>query len=178
MTGLANQVSYFNWALDLILDVECDMNIDEAEMDKVEADAEVLYGLLHARFILTTRGLQLMNEKFKNAQLGRCPRVMCHGQPTVPIGLSDVHNLECVHIYCPRCEEVYSSRSNKHAHVDGAFFGTTFPHLFFLTYPEHKPQKSTDVFVPRVFGFRINKSAYDVSLEYKNNVSKQEKTHK
>lgn len=43
--------------------------------------------------------------------------------------------------------------------VDGAYFGTTFPHLFFLTYRELEPQPSTLLYVPRVFGYKIhNKS--------------------
>ena len=43
--------------------------------------------------------------------------------------------------------------------VDGAYFGTTFPHLFFLTYKELEPAPSTLLYVPRVFGYKIhNKS--------------------
>mmetsp|Transcript_8811 Transcript_8811/g.22833 ORF Transcript_8811/g.22833 Transcript_8811/m.22833 type:complete len:128 (-) Transcript_8811:654-1037(-) len=41
----------------------------------------------------------------------------------------------------------------------GAYFGTTFPHLFMLTFPECIPKKSSQYFVPRVFGFRIHKSS-------------------
>lgn len=45
------------------------------------------------------------------------------------------------------------------AAVDGAYFGTTFPHLFFLTYRELEPAPSTLLYVPRVFGYKIhNKS--------------------
>ncbi len=41
--------------------------------------------------------------------------------------------------------------------IDGAYFGTTFPHLFFLTFPELKVPKTKEVYIPRVFGFRVNK---------------------
>jgi hypothetical protein len=40
--------------------------------------------------------------------------------------------------------------------VDGAYFGTTFPHLFFMTYRELEPQPSTVLYVPRVFGYKIH----------------------
>jgi hypothetical protein len=45
--------------------------------------------------------------------------------------------------------------------ADGAAFGTTFPHLFLMTFsnlvPDPLPPES--VYVPRVFGFRIHKSS-------------------
>ena len=44
--------------------------------------------------------------------------------------------------------------------ADGAAFGTTFPHLFLMTFsnlvPDPLPAES--VYVPRIFGFRIHKS--------------------
>jgi hypothetical protein len=41
--------------------------------------------------------------------------------------------------------------------IDGAYFGTTFPHLFLLTYVHLKPQKPSQHYVPRVFGFKLHK---------------------
>jgi hypothetical protein len=43
--------------------------------------------------------------------------------------------------------------------IDGAYFGTTFPHLFLMTYPQVKPAKPTQSYVPRIFGFKLHKSA-------------------
>lgn len=43
--------------------------------------------------------------------------------------------------------------------VDGAYFGTTFPHLFFMTYGSMIPDPPEQKFVPRVFGFRLHRSA-------------------
>lgn len=33
--------------------------------------------------------------------------------------------------------------------IDGAFFGSTFPHLLLMTYPMYRPPRSADVYTPR-----------------------------
>ncbi|KAL9671008.1 hypothetical protein QQ045_008571 [Rhodiola kirilowii] len=38
--------------------------------------------------------------------------------------------------------------------IDGAYFGTTFPHLFLMTYGHLKPQKPSQSYTPRIFGFK------------------------
>ena len=48
---------------------------------KIESSAEYLYGLIHARYVLTSAGLNAVLEKFYNAEYGRCPRVFCKDQP-------------------------------------------------------------------------------------------------
>ena len=40
--------------------------------------------------------------------------------------------------------------------VDGAYFGTTFPHLFFMTYKGLVPDPPEKTYVPKVFGFRVH----------------------
>ena len=42
------------------------------------------------------------------------------------------------------------------SNVDGAYFGTTFPHLLLMTYPGLRPPKQQEAYVPRVFGFRLH----------------------
>ncbi|KAI3743019.1 hypothetical protein L1987_60720 [Smallanthus sonchifolius] len=159
LCGLSSQVPYFDYALDLILDVESshgDMFTEE-QNELVESAAEMLYGLIHVRYILTTKGISAMLEKYKNYDFGRCPRVYCCGQPCLPVGQSDIPRSSTVKIYCPKCEDIYYPRSKYQGNIDGAYFGTTFPHLFLMTYGHLKPQKATQSYVPRVFGFKLHK---------------------
>ncbi|KAI9087030.1 hypothetical protein K1719_030991 [Acacia pycnantha] len=159
LSGLSSQVPYYDYALDLILDVESshgDMFTEE-QNELVESAAEMLYGLIHARYILTSKGMVALLDKYKNYDFGRCPRVYCSGQPCLPVGLSDIPRSSTVKIYCPKCEDIYYPRSKYQGNIDGAYFGTTFPHLFLMTYGHLKPQKPSQSYVPRVFGYKIHK---------------------
>ncbi|KAM0934562.1 putative casein kinase II, regulatory subunit, casein kinase II subunit beta [Dioscorea sansibarensis] len=159
LCGLSSQVPYYDYALDLILDVESshgDMFTEE-QNELVESAAEMLYGLIHVRYILTSKGMAAMLDKFKNYDFGRCPRVYCCGQPCLPVGQSDIPRSSTVKIYCPKCEDIYYPRSKYQGNIDGAYFGTTFPHLFMMSYGHLKPQKASQRYVPRVFGFKIHK---------------------
>ncbi|WJX89255.1 casein kinase 2 regulatory subunit [Trifolium repens] len=159
LCGLSSQVPYYDYALDLILDVESshgDMFTEE-QNELIESAAEMLYGMIHARYILTSKGMAAMLDKYKNYDFGRCPRVYCSGQPCLPVGQSDIPRSSTVKIYCPRCEDLYYPRSKYQGNIDGAYFGTTFPHLFLMTYGQLKPQKPSQGYVPRVFGFKLHK---------------------
>ncbi|CAN1248683.1 Casein kinase II subunit beta-1 [Linum perenne] len=160
LCGLSSQVPYYDYALDLILDVESSHGdtFTEEQNELVESAAEMLYGLIHLRYILTSKGMAAMLEKYKNYDFGRCPRVYCCGQPCLPVGQSDIPRSSTVKIYCPKCEDIYYPRSKYQGNLDGAYFGTTFPHLFLMTYGHLKPQKAAQNYVARVFGFKLHKS--------------------
>lgn len=84
-------------------------------------------------------------DKYKRADFGRCPRVLCQSQPLLPVGLTDVPYEKSVKLYCGRCEDIYSPKSSRHGSIDGAYFGTSFPHLLYLVYPNLIPPKSGPV---------------------------------
>lgn len=62
LTGLNSEVQYYQYALDLITDV-FDLDADDNLREQIEKSARHLYGLVHARYIVTTRGLAKMVSK-------------------------------------------------------------------------------------------------------------------
>uniref|UniRef100_UPI00358ED3B7 casein kinase II subunit beta-like n=1 Tax=Myxine glutinosa TaxID=7769 RepID=UPI00358ED3B7 len=153
LTGLDEQVLFYPDALAMIRDFEAD---DEPEDNPhnsqvIKHSAETLYGLLHARYILTNWGIARMLEKYHKKDFGLCPRVFCENQAVLPIGLSDVPGGAMVKLYCPKCMDVYTPKSSRYCNVDGAWFGTGFPHMLFMVHPEFRPQKPANQFVPRRF---------------------------
>ena len=128
---------------------------------KVLETARVLYGLIHARYVLTAQGLSDMKAKYKAHEFGPCPRSLCEKQTVLPTGLSDSVSLSGdnpMKLFCAKCQELYDYNVPGGNYIDGAFFGTTFPHLFMQTFHELRPTPSTAQYIPRVFGFKVHKA--------------------
>ncbi|KAL7717648.1 Casein kinase II subunit beta [Entamoeba marina] len=180
--GLKEQIPHYEEALEVVLN--CDTTeysrngIDEAT---IQQSAEMLYGLIHARYIVTQEGLSKMKKKIQDTTFGVCPRVSCHSQPLLPVGISNLLNKETVKVYCPKCNDIYLPTSPHSSRLDGAFFGKSFPHLFVLQHPtivfpnpthissedsDSSEESSSDenAYEPRIFGFRIGKSGTNLDI--------------
>jgi len=151
LTGLNTEVANYSQALDLITD-NLDDEIHDELRGSLDVQARQLYGLIHARWVVTARGLTKMLEKYKKVDFGRCPRVLCQAQPLLPVGLTDIAHEKSVKLYCGRCEDIYSPKSSRHGTIDGAYFGTSLPHLLFLCYPSLIPPKHGPNEIPVALG--------------------------
>ncbi|TAQ89440.1 hypothetical protein B7494_g2201 [Chlorociboria aeruginascens] len=117
-----------------------------SDLSIIESSAEMLYGLIHQRFICSRAGIQQMSEKYELAHFGVCPRTYCDQVKTLPVGLSDVPGEDTVKLFCPSCLDVYVPPNSRFQTVDGAFFGRTFGALFLLTFPDYDiSKKATEV---------------------------------
>lgn len=128
-----------------------------------------LYGLTHARFILSPRGLAMMREKYTLGTFGNCQRILCDRQLVLPIGLSEELSTSRVKIYCPKCQEVYVPRQ-KHLDIDGAYFGTSFSNVLLKTYPDLYPKDGPLTYLPTIYGFKVfGQKGSQFELKYDNN---------
>nr|XP_027205146.1 casein kinase II subunit beta-like isoform X2 [Dermatophagoides pteronyssinus] len=164
LIGLEEKIPYYRQALSIILDDSSDRS--HPGSSEILSSAENLYGLIHARYILTDSGLKKMLEKYKKRRFGLCNRYYCDRASMLPIGLSDEPNMYSVRLYCPRCMDLYAPQfSPKSVLSDGAWFGTSFPHMFFMVYPEYRPLPSTQKFTATLYGFKIHENAYEYQRE-------------
>jgi len=100
-----------------------------------------------------------MLDKYKKADFGKCPRVMCEHHPLLPMGVSDLPGQKSVKLFCGKCEDIYNPKSSRHAQIDGAYFGSSFHNILFQVYPALIPDKSVRRYEPRIYGFRVHASA-------------------
>lgn len=117
-----------------------------SDLSVIESSAELLYGLIHQRYICSRAGIQQMSEKYELSHFGNCPRTHCDHARTLPVGLSDIPGEDTVKLFCPSCLDVYVPPNSRFQTVDGAFFGRTFGALFLMTFPDYDiSRKATEV---------------------------------
>ena len=125
--GLNDKVENFTKALKIIRGNRKFLEtLPRSEQTKILKDSNILFGLLHARYICTDDGAEEMLEKYQNGLFGQCPRYLCHDQKLLPIGMSSDYGVSQVKLFCPSCCEVYDCDQK----IDGAFFGPDFPVYF------------------------------------------------
>ncbi|EDW48835.1 GM17570 [Drosophila sechellia] len=141
-------LEYSKETLDVVLEPLFDRSVG-----RVFGHEEKLYGMIHARYIMSARGVEDMRLKYLMGDFGSCPKFYCKGQKALPVGLSDKWGQSTVKIYCPSCKDVF--RPKYRPKLDGAMFGTSFPHLFFMELPMLRPEPPVEKYVPRlhVHGF-------------------------
>lgn len=147
-------------ALRVILSTEDVPNVPPT----VQRAAEMLYTLVHARFITSPRGLDtvrrlLLHDK---TMFGKCPRPSCRGMPLLPHGETSEYSGHGAQRYCCACGQAWEFWDSQ---VDGSAWGRTFCHLYLLTYGNKElgriasPMPQTRSTVPTVFGFQVHTAA-------------------
>lgn len=173
---LISEIPTFRRHLSLILGaaLQEDHELEEEEKKRDSSSPSETYVLLHARYLLTKQGLIQMARRYSRGVFGVCSRYYCYRERLVPIGLSDLPGQARVQRYCPSCNDVYHWTSEKYFGVDGAAFGSSFPHFFFLSFPglirgDNKRKSSCSsspsspicklpqlkVYEPKIYGFQL-----------------------
>ena len=169
--GLRPLFPDYDDALGMILDPDCpdEEDLEDSEYQDILKQASDLYGLIHARFAVSQRGLSMVKEKYLAGEYSTCPRLQCDSQRCLPIGIADKLGQGSVKAYCPMCEQVYSIVKHKTKEpLDGAWFGTSLPHMFLQTYPDLVPKAQLMEYVPKIFGFKVHNRASVVGTKIRN----------
>ncbi|PAA85530.1 hypothetical protein BOX15_Mlig032160g1, partial [Macrostomum lignano] len=103
LTGLGTAVPNYHRAMKLLLDgpEQLDLASDDPQLETLQRSAELLYGLIHVRFIMSVQGMPQMVAKWMLGHFGVCRRVFCEKQRVLPVGLSDIPGEATVKVYCP-----------------------------------------------------------------------------
>uniref|UniRef100_A0A914Z3V5 Casein kinase II subunit beta n=1 Tax=Panagrolaimus superbus TaxID=310955 RepID=A0A914Z3V5_9BILA len=122
-----------NTVAKFIRHIKYDTSVSGYDLDEIEEIAADVYGLMHARYILSSAGLKDMKKKYERGEFGHCPRDKCNEQKVLPIGETELGE-GFVNIFCPKCREIYFTKSK--FQLDGAYFGPSFPTAFLMEFPE------------------------------------------
>ena len=171
--GLRPMFHFYDHALEMILDPDSPSEEDLADREfaDIYRDAAELYGLIHQRFSLSPRGLALLKEKFQSDEFGNCPRILCRKQSCLPVGLKDDPRQAAVRVFCPQCEQIYVPSTRHTTSLDGAYFGTSLPHMLLQTYPELLPLPAPTPFDAKIFGFRVHDRKSVIQIRNSNHSS-------
>ncbi|KAI2500656.1 protein kinase regulator [Fragilaria crotonensis] len=129
----------------------------------VQQAAEILYALIHGRFVTSPRGLDTLRRTLMHHKeiFGKCPRPSCRGMPMLPHG--DSIPGRNAQRYCFSCGQVWEWWDSK---VDGSAWGPSLCHLYLLTYGKgllggvgSMPQQNPTATVPTIFGFQVHSAA-------------------
>jgi casein kinase II subunit beta len=106
-------------------------SFDSDSEDEIEKCTELIFGLVHARYIFTTEGITEMYRKWQAGTFGTCPRCSCQNEHLLPVGMTDRPGVDTVKLYCAKCRQIYEADEH-HAALDGAYFSKSFPHYFLM----------------------------------------------
>ena len=138
--------------------LSADSDVPERKRPDVLREAIMLYGLIHARFLVTARGLALLESKYRRSEFQSCPMLECSHRYCLPVGLTDAPNEHSVHYFCPSCQHVYRPEDPNVRLLDGAYFGTSAAHILLLLAPSYGKRPDNHArYGPKIFGFVVHK---------------------
>jgi casein kinase II subunit beta len=107
MPEFATMLTRFEWedALKFLLchKTPSEKDLEDHVFQEIFEHIQDLFGLIHARFLVSHEGLQQLKIKFINRDYGSCERVACDGSKMLPIGQSSELGEQRVKVYCPIC---------------------------------------------------------------------------
>ena len=162
--GIESQFDEFQLCIELITDSHLDPKWRILTDDKVKdlhIQATMIYGLMHARWITQPKGLMMMKKKYEAGVFGKCPRYLCKGTNLLPVGINFSLRKHRAKLFCPQCNDIYTSTNMV---IDGAYFGSAFPHIFLSEYSYFDLSKKFSPYPFSCFGSMPNHLVHETNV--------------
>jgi hypothetical protein len=132
-----------------------------------------VFGLIHARFLATSRGGQLLLDKISDGVYGDCPRYLCNGAHLMPLGMTDSIDQKPLKLFCGRCQQLYNcnalvTHGNIRTLLEGAYFGSSAMPMVVLGSSkmlEELGASPSEPFRLQIYGFLIHPKAVSAHSE-------------
>jgi casein kinase II subunit beta len=151
--GLAEQFYSFSACCDVILGRISSSSIPASEARSIIEELPAVYGLIHARYIMSPEGLESVREKYEAGVYGTCPRLRCSSERVLPIGVCSDLGKASVKVFCPCCREIYDPKGKQS--LDGAYFGPNMAHIFLDETDLARRRRHFQPYVHTAFGFKV-----------------------
>lgn len=144
-TGLCERVMFYEKATNRILGDHLNNISNESKNIRnadaiIERSARQLYGLWHARYVHSSKGIADIRKRYVMGAYGVCPRWRYNNARMLPVAITYIQQKNVVKLFCPACCEIFQPNRSYRQTIDEAYFGTGLPHMFFMTYPGLRPQ--------------------------------------
>lgn len=144
---------YFNVCTNVIIGQQSLESISKSIIKHILHILPIVYGMIHARYIITPDGISQMVEKYSRHTFGVCPRINCDKEPLLPIGTSSYPGHSYVNGFCPCCRKVYVPRPM--VELDGAYFGPNAAHIIIGHLKIVNKHMNYRKFEREAFGFKV-----------------------
>lgn len=161
--GLKEEFSFFDLCCDIICKKANLSTVPQKDLEEIREQLPQVYGMIHARFILSPAGLKALKDKYVDKQYGTCPRLNCKNASLLPIGLSSQMKDHHVKAFCPCCREIFHPRPK--IDLDGAYFGPNAAHIFLDEMNLTSIYKNFQPYAHNAFGFRLRSYLFEVPKE-------------
>jgi casein kinase II subunit beta len=162
-TRFTDSVPQFEVARGLILDPEFRLD-SSLDVNVIQSQAEILYGLIHAEFLATPDGCTQLMQKRSQSTYGHCPRLFCRRTLCIPCGKREVKAAPAKR-FCPTCRHIYRFDDSIFSSIDGAYFGMDYIDIMLSLHPEIALAEPSPEYIPRIYGFRISPAAEAIETE-------------
>lgn len=145
-SGLEEHFSLFDEARSLLLE-------NNEAPEEVERQAKLLYMLVHAEYLKTDEGVDMMYRK--RSCLMTCPRVFCKDTWCWPCQSSVNVGEGTIKMFCPTCKQIYNPENKVFDGVDSVGFPSQYIDSLVEKYPEIVLNEEQVEYVPRIYGFKV-----------------------